>query len=140
MCESQFAGLGFASGSADPDRAALCAMMRSYEDVVTRLEEFARALTIHLGAMDVDEPPEASRPSRPSLPPPVPPRASRAPSVPITSATPGAPPAPPKSILKKQVTINPEVRSAVYGPSGAIQPSVPVNVKLDWSGEGPPRA
>lgn len=145
MCESQFAGLGFASGSADPDRAALCAMMRSYEDVVTRLEEFARALTIHLGAMDVDEPPvqeppEASRPPRPSLPPPVPPRASRAPSVPITSATPGAPPVPLKSILKKTVTINPEVRSAVYGPSGAIQPSVPVNVKIDWSGEGPPRA
>jgi hypothetical protein len=82
-------------------------MMRSYEDVVTRLEEFARALTIHLGAMDVDEPPvqeapEASRPPRPSLPPPVQPRASRAPSVPIvTGATPGAPPAPPKSILKK---------------------------------------
>lgn len=132
MCESQFAGLSA------PDRAALCAMMRSYEDVVTRLEEFVRALTIHLGAMDVDEPPVQKPPVQEPTPPP---RPSRAPSVPIvTGGTPGAPPVPLKSILKKQVTINPEVRSAVYGPSGAIQPSVPVHVKIDWSGEGPPRA
>lgn len=121
MCESQFAGLRAA------DRAALCAMMRSYEDVVTRLEEFVRALTIHLGAMDVDEPPETPRPP---VPPPVPPRPSLTPVPMGTSETPEPPgESKPRSILKKRVTFNPEVRSALYGAGGDIRESVPVDLR-----------